>query len=110
MMKKEIADQLDVSACLTEVVEEWVTNTKQVTFEVLIRALESHTVANRELARRISQDIEVCKLLQVPDSDPGSPCIHIPNCSVYCYPYLQKMKNGGINCSATYSKSMCLRV
>ena len=72
--KDEIADQLSVETCLMDLLRIWIVDSSEglVTFEALIRGLESHSVENRALAYRISEDIEVLNLLKVSADDPGT--------------------------------------
>ena len=65
--KSEIDNQLSVETCLMDMLEKWITNSPEesVTFEALIRGLESYSVGNRALAFNISEDVEVFNLLRV---------------------------------------------
>ena len=70
-VQEEIAEQLTVSKCHTKMLTAWIKNSDNATFQKLIEAIESGTVAHRALAISISQDAEVLKLLKVPESDKG---------------------------------------
>ena len=72
--KDEIADQLSMETCLMDLLRVWIVDSPEelVTFEALIRSLESHSVGNRALAHKISEDIEVLNLLKVSVDDPGT--------------------------------------
>ena len=72
--KSEIDDHRSVEMCLTDMLEEWITNPRDgllPTFEALIRGLESSSVGNRALAHNVSKDAEVLRLLEVLADDSG---------------------------------------
>lgn len=71
-ISRAIDGKVTVKQCLTDVFEVWIVNpAKEATFEVLIRALDTSMVANHALALKASENVNILKLLIVPDTEPG---------------------------------------
>ena len=69
-----IDDRLSSEECFRNVLKKWITDCEEdeePTFEVLYKALGSHSVANRALAMKILKDVEVLELLTVSKKETG---------------------------------------
>ena len=70
-----IDERLNCEECFSKVLQKWITDPdedEEPTFEVLYKALGSHSVANHALAIKILNDFEVLELLTVSKKETGS--------------------------------------